>query len=491
MKKILTATAALGLAALSVTPDAHAQTSDRKTSISVYYNWLQYHGDLGSEWFKHDKVEYGLGLTVSRYIAKGLDIGLDLSYGDMKFSADPPKNAQYAYHRFDANVVNVGIPIKLKLNNGWALKEDAFFAPYLVVQPGVFFASPDLYNIRDQVVGNSDVYAVDLQAAAGIKLNFSETFSVFVQTGQHYPLTDQIDGITNVGKLNDRYLQHKFGVSVNLGKAKDEDMDGVPDRKDKCPGTPQGVAVDENGCPLDGDGDGVPDYQDQCPTEAGTAALQGCPDRDGDGVADKDDDCPDQAGSAALRGCPDADGDGVPDKTDQCPNTPAGTQVDANGCPVVVDADGDGVLDNVDKCLGTPAGVTVDSTGCPLPIPAEIRKLEQPIRFETNSTVIRKSSYTTLDKMVQVLQEHPEYSLRITGYADSRGTDEYNQGLSERRADSAKGYFTGKGVDPNRIPTEGFGESRPVVPNTSPSNMARNRRAEFSFEFYIPSQPQP
>ena len=490
MKKILTSIAALGLAMLSLTPAAQAQTSDRKTNISVYYNWLQYHGDLGSEWFKHQKVEYGIGVTVSRYVAKGLDVGLDLSYGDMKLSADYPKNTYYPIRRFDANVVNVGIPIKLKLNNGWALKEDAFIAPYLVVQPGVFFASPDLYDINDKIVGNSDVYAFDIQAAAGIKFNFSESVGLFIQTGQHYPLTDQVDGVTNVGKLNDRYLQHKLGLSFNLGKAKDTDGDGVSDRKDKCPDTPSGVQVDENGCPLDGDKDGVPDYQDQCPTEAGTAAMMGCPDRDNDGVADKDDDCPDQAGLPALRGCPDADGDGVADKNDKCPDTPAGTQVDATGCPLVTDADGDGVPNNLDRCPNTPAGVKVDANGCP-EVDAEVRKLEQPIRFETNSTVIQRNSYGTLNKMVQALKDHPEYSIRVVGHADSRGTDEYNQGLSERRAGSVKRYFTGKQVDPARIVTEGKGESAPAVPNTSAANMSRNRRVEFHFEFFIPSAPQP
>ncbi|WP_052695031.1 OmpA family protein [Hymenobacter sp. AT01-02] len=280
-------------------------------------------------------------------------------------------------------------------------------------------------------------------------------------------------------------------LTVAFGKAKDADQDGVPDRKDKCPDTPTGVQVDENGCPLDGDKDGVPDYQDQCPTEAGTVALQGCPDRDNDGVADKDDECPDQAGLPALRGCPDADGDGVADKNDKCPDTPAGTQVDANGCPLVVDADGDGVPDAADKCPDTPRGARVDSTGCPLQIDPAIRKLEQPIRFETNSTVIKRTSYPALNKMVQALKDHPEYSIRVIGHADSRGTDEYNQGLSERRASSVKRYFTGKQVDPTRVTTEGRGESEPAAPNTSSNNMSKNRRVEFRFEFYIPNAPQP
>nr|WP_262898908.1 OmpA family protein [Hymenobacter piscis] len=218
--------------------------------------------------------------------------------------------------------------------------------------------------------------------------------------------------------------------------------------------------------------------------------MQGCPDRDNDGVADKDDDCPDEAGLPALRGCPDADGDGVADKNDKCPDTPAGTQVDGNGCPLVTDADGDGIPNDQDRCPNTPAGTKVDANGCP-EVDAEVRKLEQPIRFETNSTVIKRSSYGTLDKMVQALKDHPEYSIRVVGHADSRGTDEYNQGLSERRAGSVKRYFTGKQLDPARIVTEGKGESEPAAPNTSAAGMAQNRRVDFRFEFFIPNAPQP
>ena len=67
----------------------------------------------------------------------------------------------------------------------------------------------------------------------------------------------------------------------------------------------------------------------------------------------------------------DSDGDGVPDDLDRCPNTPFGTQVDANGCPIVLDSDGDGVPDDRDRCPNTPAGTPVDANGCPFaPAPA-------------------------------------------------------------------------------------------------------------------------
>jgi Outer membrane protein and related peptidoglycan-associated (lipo)proteins len=170
----------------------------------------------------------------------------------------------------------------------------------------------------------------------------------------------------------------------------DEDQDGVKTRKDKCPGTPAGVAVDAVGCPLDTDKDGVPDYLDKCPTVPGSKAMNGCQDRDKDGVADNEDLCPDVPGLARFKGCPDSDGDGiedskdkcpnvkgldifqgcpdtdgdgVEDSKDKCPNTKQGIKVDDKGCPA--DEDGDGVIDSEDKCPGTKAGIKVDEKGCP------------------------------------------------------------------------------------------------------------------------------
>ncbi|OUJ74763.1 thrombospondin type 3 repeat-containing protein [Hymenobacter crusticola] len=362
----------LGLGLRVAAPQSsYAQTTDKKTAISVYGSTLQYHGDLGSEWFTRNKVEYGAGITLDRYLTKGLDLGLALSYGQLKFNADPPKNEQFysdgkALRGFAADVVNVGLPLKLRLNNGtWALKEDAFFAPYLLVQPGVFLARTSR-RFTDPAASTAtaavDLYAFDVMGAAGIKLQFSPGFAVFVQTGQHYPLTDRVDGVALPGsKRSDRYLQHMAGLAFSLGKVKDEDHDGVPDRKDKCAGTPQGVAVNSNGCPLDGDGDGVPDYQDKCPTEKGLATLEGCPDRDGDGITDSEDKCPELPGRIQRQGCPDTDGDGVIDPNDKCPRTPADTPVDANGCPL--DRDGDGVPDRTDRCPDRPGSAA--NHGCP------------------------------------------------------------------------------------------------------------------------------
>ena len=99
-----------------------------------------------------------------------------------------------------------------------------------------------------------------------------------------------------------------FVKQVFLTQLLDSDGDGVLDKFDQCPNTPQGVKVDAKGCPLDSDGDGVADYLDKCPnTPAGV-------------TVDK-------------KGCPlDSDGDGVSDIEDQCPGTPKGAKVNAQGC---------------------------------------------------------------------------------------------------------------------------------------------------------------
>lgn len=112
----------------------------------------------------------------------------------------------------------------------------------------------------------------------------------------------------------------------------------------------------------DADLDGISDKKDLCSnTPAGVEVdKNGCPlDRDKDGTADYIDECPDAVGSLALIGCPDVDMDGIADREDRCP-TDAGT-LSSRGCP---DSDKDGVVDIDDKCSGTLAKYKVDSTGC-------------------------------------------------------------------------------------------------------------------------------
>jgi len=283
------------------------------------------------------------------------------------------------------------------------------------------------------------------------------------------------------------------GITFALGaKGRDTDGDGVTDRKDKCPSTPLGAKVDENGCPLDSDGDKVFDGLDQCPgTPKGcTVNSAGCPtDQDGDGVCDGVDQCADTPKGATvdLKGCPsDDDGDGVPNGIDKCPGTMKGCVVNDTGCPK--DSDGDGVCDGLDRCPDTPHGTQVSTDGCPIEvIERETELLDtgmmrlQNVNFETGKATIAPESYSVLDIVGQVLVKWPGLKIEVGGHTDSRGQPAKNQALSEARANAVLSYLTGKfsTLQPSQYTAKGYGPTKPIAPNSSALNMAKNRRVEF------------
>ncbi len=470
-----------GAVVLGMTANAHAQTADKKTAISITGNAFQYKGNFGSNFWDWSENNYGPGFNINRYLSPGLDLGLHLGYVELKGS-QPGVPANF----FNTNLATGNLAFKLKLNNGWALKEDAIIQPYVLVAPGITYLSREGRFRGNNTEENKTLF--DAFGALGINFRLSESVGLFVQTGQHIPLNANIDGdpVRDDNDYDDRYLQHTAGLTVAFGQMKDEDKDGVSDKKDKCPGTPAGVAVDPTGCPLDKDGDGVPDYQDKCPDVKGVAVLQGCPDKDGDGITDAEDKCPDVAGLALLQGCPDADGDGVTDLSDKCPGTPAGVKVDATGCPV--DTDGDGVPDYQDRCPNRPGPAS--NKGCP-EVKAETKKRLQEatkyINFEFNKAVLLPSSYPTLKDLAKIMAEYPDYTLAISGHTDSKGADNYNLKLSDDRAASARTYMLSQGVPADREVSHGYGETKPIADNATAAGQALNRRVEF--DLYLTGDP--
>jgi OOP family OmpA-OmpF porin len=226
---------------------------------------------------------------------------------------------------------------------------------------------------------------------------------------------------------------------------KDSDGDGVVDDLDKCPGTPSGVQVDKDGCPLDSDGDGVPDY------------------------------------------------------LDKCPGTPAGVKVDQEGCPL--DSDGDGVPDYLDKCPGTPAGVQVDQDGCPPPVvekivPQAAKAMEAAIvekgrvtlnvEFDFDKSIVKKKYHEEIAELAAVMKKYPDLKITIEGHTDNVGGLIYNEKLSQRRADAVKKYLVEKlGIDASRLNAKGYGEIRPIESNATKEGRQKNRRVEAAADYII------
>lgn len=484
----------------------------QRSAIGFYGTATEYIGDLNAINYKHNYTIYkfrsfkpGGAISLQQYLNPSFNLVEMLSYNRLQYKAPPGARG------VDADFVVLNLMLKYKLNNGYFFKEDAAVAPFVIGGLGATLINSRQFinGVEGAKIANGTTKA-NLAIGAGLFFKFNDVFGIEASSIFQRPFDDSWDGRVNGG--NDIYLNHNLGFIFSLKKPADTDKDGIPDKKDQCPNTPPGVQVDAKGCPIDTDGDGVADYIDKCPQQPGASELSGCPDTDKDGVADIDDKCPAVPGLAQFAGCPDSDGDGVEDSKDKCPNTAAGTPVDANGCPV--DSDGDNVPDNIDKCPNTPAGTVVDATGCPVdrdkdgvpndtdrcpdtPGPAtnngcpevkeETKKrlnfATRGIYFEFGKATLKPQSFPKLDEVVDIINEYPDYNLRLGGHTDAIGSDASNLALSQARVDAVKSYLVSKGVPESRLEAKGYGESRPIATNKTAVGRAQNRRVEM--ELYL------
>ncbi|HEU4452897.1 MAG TPA: OmpA family protein [Longimicrobium sp.] len=100
------------------------------------------------------------------------------------------------------------------------------------------------------------------------------------------------------------------------------------------------------------------------------------------------------------------------------------------------------------------------------------------ILFPFNSDQVLPAGRANLDELAASLQRYPETEVLIVGHTDDVGSDQYNMGLSLRRAESSKNYLVARGIQPGRIRTSGRGEMEPIASNADESGRQRNRRVE-------------
>ncbi len=483
------------LVAILFSNASFSQTEDKPWNVGLFIGRSEYNGDLGNGFFNFNKAYYGFGaLSVSKYLNKALDLSLYGSYGEHGYYvAKKPITSLRARNNYG------DLTLRYKIIQ----KVDAKFVPFVFL--GVGLRNLDAaqggkgrYHVNSGIDPLIPVgVGLDYRFMSGISLRYFSTFG--------YTLNDKRDYVSK--GINDMQLQHNIGVTFGFGK-KDSDKDGVVDAKDKCPETPIGTPVDEDGCMLDKDKDGIADNVDDCPEVAGLEAFKGCPDTDGDGIKDSEDACPTVKGKADFKGCPDSDNDGIEDSKDKCPNeagiaqfegcpdtdgdgikdsedacpTVKGT-TDMKGCP---DTDGDGVADNVDKCPEV-AGLK-EKNGCPeVKINAKAKEIFQKamagIQFESGKDIIKKTSYPILDNVATVLKENPDWNVEIQGHTDNVGNYDANKTLSSKRAAAVEAYLIAKGINADKMKPTGFGSDVPIADNKTPAGRAQNRRVEFKVTY--------
>ncbi|MDW3191183.1 MAG: OmpA family protein [Cytophagales bacterium] len=411
-----------------------------------------YDGAFGTEIFKLGKSSQGYQGGFGYTIIPSLAVVGHVGWNKVNLTDGKPMNVRDEFWEAD-------LSLEYNFNNGYILPVDAKWQPFLTLGIGS--------------AGQNDKSFLTVPFGGGVR----------------YMVSDQLDlNLSSVYKFVDangyQFLQNSLGIVYTFGKAsssapvvaqvQDNDGDGVPNNEDLCPNVAGSRGTD--GCP-DVDGDGVADADDKCPNVAGASALGGCPDSDGDGVIDGDDACPQVAGS--VNGCPDADNDGIIDSVDKCPNE-AGT-IATKGCP---DADSDGVVDGDDHCPNEAGEVSLH--GCP---EADEQTKEvlalalEGVKFQSGRSVILNSSLLVLDKVVEVLNLHPGYRLKISGYTDSSGNADSNLKLSDDRAHAVEQYLIDKGIAANRLEAKGFGIENPIASNDTREGRAKNRRVEFEIVY--------
>jgi len=469
------------------TENIFAQDTIHLWAVKPSYSLLQYRGELGNQFFDLKSRNDGGGGALSRYLNPSLDVIMGLEYYRLNLSgAVDSKN-----YAVKGNLISPNISFNYKLCNGYILPVYSRWQPY--VGAGMAYWIGNTKGDGYDVGGEPFTHFIDEVAftvTAGFKNDITRKVSLFLEVNDNFATTEELDGAA-IDRKNDQFIGARIGLFIKLGGPGDQDKDGVTDDKDKCPDTPRGVEVDEDGCPKDRDKDGIPDYQDDCPDDPGLPQFNGCPDRDGDGIMDKEDDCPDLPGIPKYKGCPDTDGDGVIDPNDLCPDTQPGIKVDEHGCPL--DSDGDGLTDDVDHCPEEYG--PMEYLGCPEPPEAVWPETNQEtppeVFFETDKYELDPSAEEELSKVVKYMYDNPMMNIRLYGFADPRGTKEHNDVLSARRVETVKKFLMKKGIPENRILVKALGEIQEVGTAKGEENMNQDqklrkaRKVQFDTYFFM------
>lgn len=146
------------------------------------------------------------------------------------------------------------------------------------------------------------------------------------------------------------------------------------------------------------------------------------------------------------------------------------------------DDDNDGVCNEKDQCPNTDAKFKVDENGCPRVL-KQAESMNLNVTFKFDSSVVQPQFSGRISEAAEFLKKYPEITAEIEGHTDSKGTDEYNQRLSEQRANAVREVLVQQyGIDASRLRAVGYGEARPVSTNDTDAGRAENRRVMATFE---------
>lgn len=253
---------------------------------------LNYAGRGLIEYYFQSKTIHSFGI---RFLGGGGFISGDEEKTNTDFPPPQPN--------FRTSIFFMGGGITYAVRSGYGVPYISVMVSYLRFDPrdkeGNFLPN----NKQRKYDPNAIMYSGEL----GMRFPFEKIFSLNLGININLTNTDYLDDIKK-GSGKDGFVNAFVGISLYIGSEKDDDNDGIENNKDICPDTPEGIKVNEFGCPVDSDLDGIPDYLDKCSDTPRNILVD-------------------------ENGCPtDSDGDNVPDYLDRCPDTPTGAIVDEYGC---------------------------------------------------------------------------------------------------------------------------------------------------------------
>lgn len=464
MKKI---SLLLFFAVSALAVNAQEQEKITDAHISKYRNWSiglgfgnSFLGGELSSWELNgpngEAGDFNFGptgvLTVSKYFNTVWGARINTEVGQMKGDAgtDLP--------RFETFFINVNLQASINLS-ALALrgKTGARKGTHMVLLGGGFHNSqPDYYDAAGNLTelrgteGESWNNLPMLTADYNFKYQLSKALDLDVLVGARYYLDDNVDGRGRSGVGGFGGISTDFGVYTGVGLSYNfgnKDGQETNDKVAAIYGNPlddiygdlEKIREDYDKLTSDDDGDGVSNLMDQDNATPENVTV------DGSGVAT------------------DVDSDGIPDHMDEDPFTMKGAKVDAQGR--AVDSDGDGVPDQIDQEANTPQGTLVNYQGVTIPSNQGIGAAVLPsVYFAFNSASVSDANLYRIANIATVLKAHPDMKVRLIGYTDARGSEQYNLNLGDRRAKEVAEQLTKYfGIDAARIMTKSAGESNSLA----------------------------
>ena len=395
----------------------------------------------GSTNFTHPKYDIGYGFYIKDQLTHLIALQADFFRGKIqgdnsdKLGNGTSTSNQYESFKTDLNWTGSLSAVATIGNINWLGYKNPII-PYISVGGGLAGYKPKLYTYGGQTINyktdGKDIQEFFVPVGAGLKFVASQAINIDLGMKMNFLDADNLDGYEN-GYHKDKFTYAFAGLEFAFGSKKHPQLiannpvaDLKQDLMDRNNQLRASVAA----------------------SEQQTAMVI------------------DSLNSQISRLKMDSDKDGVSDYFDKCPNTSDSDKVDGSGCPLPKMAPPPAPIINKTYIISEEDKRTV----------AEAIK---DLQFETGKSAIREVSYTSLDRVAQLLI-NKNFSLKLAGHTDNVGSASSNMKLSKDRAESVKDYLVSKGANESRIEATGYGMTQPIASNKTAAGRTKNRRVEFT-----------